>query len=96
MPRWEFPKKQRALFVETRDYGILESVPPELFFPVSALAPLLSLSVTPPPTLPLEPQPFISMKGTSLRAAMDKNSTQTLLTDRGNPTPIPLTNAVYR
>ena len=32
----------------------------------------------------------ISMKGTSLRAAMVNNFT------RGNPTPIPLTNAVYR
>ena len=43
-----------------------------------------------------EPQPLISMKGTSLRADMLHNFTQALLTDRGNPTPIPLTNAVYR
>ena len=32
------------------------------------------------------------MKGISLRAAMAHNFTQTLLTDRRNPTPIPLTN----
>ena len=41
-------------------------------------------------------QPLISMKGTSLQAAMVYHFTQTLFTDRGNPTPIPLTNAVYR
>ena len=38
---------------------------------------------------PFEPRPSISMKEISLRAAMVYNFTQTLFTDRGNPTPIP-------
>ena len=36
-----------------------------------------------------EPQPLISMKGTSLLAAMVHNFTQALFADRGNPAPIP-------